>query len=63
MKDRNFVLNSIDAVDVRDPEIIAAVRRIYNEKASGSQGFAARYSSYDITMSEYLLKKWGVIEP
>ncbi len=62
MKDRNFALNSIDAVGTKDPEIITAVRRLYIEKASGVQGFAARYSKYDVTMSEYLLKKWGVMD-
>jgi len=62
MKDRNFALNSIDAIDTKDPEIIAAVRRFYSEKASGEQGFAARYSNYDITMSEYLLKKWDLFD-
>ncbi len=30
MKDRNFALNSIDAIDAKDPEIIAAVRRLYS---------------------------------
>ena len=62
MKDRNFTLNSIDAIDAKDPEIVAAVRRLFSERPLGENGFAARYSNYDITMSEYLLKKWGVID-
>ncbi len=62
MKDRNFALNSIDAVDAKDPGIVEAVRSLYYKKSSDSQGFAARYSNYDITMSEYLLKKWGAID-
>jgi N-sulfoglucosamine sulfohydrolase len=60
MSDRNFALNSIDAIDTKDPGIIEAINKLYNEQMAKAKSFASRYSSYDILMSEYLLKKWGV---
>ena len=60
MTDRNFALNSIDAINDASQEIISAVRNLYDEKNASVQGFA-RYSSYDLSMSEYLLRKWGVL--
>jgi N-sulfoglucosamine sulfohydrolase len=58
MTDRNFALNSIDAIDDESPEIVSAVQQLYDEKSASVTGFA-RYSVYDFLMSEYLLKKWG----
>jgi N-sulfoglucosamine sulfohydrolase len=58
MTDRNFALNSIDAINDQSPEIVSAVQKLYDEKGESAQGFA-RYSVYDFLMSEYLLKKWG----
>jgi arylsulfatase A-like enzyme len=58
MADRNFALNSIDAINDQSPAIIAVVQQLYDEKSESVQGFA-RYSVYDFLMSEYLLKKWG----
>jgi len=58
MADRNFALNSIDAINDASPEIVAVVQKLYDEHNASAQGFA-RYSVYDVLMSEYLLKKWG----
>ncbi len=73
MADRNFALNSIDAINDASPEMIAGVLKLYRElntSVQSSTGTTApggamkgfiinRYSQYDGTMSEYLLKKWG----
>jgi arylsulfatase A-like enzyme len=61
MTDRNFVLNSIDAINDKDSGIIAAVQELYDGGKSGLIGFA-RYSHYDVLMSEWLLKKWGILK-
>ncbi len=58
MTDRNFALNSIDAINDESPEIISVVQGLYDDKSASVVGFA-RYSVYDFLMSEYLLKKWG----
>ena len=58
MTDRNFALNSIDAINDESPEIVSVVQELFEEKSATVQGFA-RYSVYDVLMSEYLLKKWG----
>ncbi|OFY61002.1 MAG: sulfatase [Bacteroidetes bacterium RBG_19FT_COMBO_42_10] len=60
MTDRNFALNSIDAIGVNNPEIAAAVKKLFIEQSAKATGFAARYSLYDVLMAEYLMKKWGV---
>jgi len=61
MTDRNFALNSIDAIDDESPEIVSVVQDLYEEKSPHVQGFA-RYNVYDLLMSEYLLKKWGELD-
>jgi arylsulfatase A-like enzyme len=61
MTDRNFVLNSVDAIGDNEPEMIEAVKVLYNNRKSKLTGFA-RYNNYDALMSEWLLKKWNVIE-
>ncbi len=61
MPDRNFALNSVDAIDDESPQIVEAVQQLYDEKAGTVEGFA-RYSEYDFLMSEYLLRKWGILE-
>jgi N-sulfoglucosamine sulfohydrolase len=58
MLDRTFPLNSIDAVNDESPEIIAVVQKLYDIKNGRVTGFA-RFAEYDLSMSEYLLKKWG----
>jgi N-sulfoglucosamine sulfohydrolase len=57
--DRNFALNSIDAINFRTPEIESAVKHCYESQAESLKGFA-RYNAYDALMAEYLLKKWEI---
>lgn len=61
LPDRNFALNSIDAIDLRTPEIEAAIDRIHQNNIEVMSGFG-RYSQYDASMSDYLLGKWGLLE-
>ncbi|MBN1789084.1 MAG: sulfatase [Bacteroidales bacterium] len=61
MTDRNFALNSIDAIDCNSMEIKDTIRQFYLKHKSSLTGFA-RYNAYDALMSEWLLKKWNVIE-
>jgi len=60
MTDRNFALNSIDAIDIKSPEITDAVLSLFKVQSPRIKGFEARYSTYDVLMSEYLLRKWGI---
>jgi arylsulfatase A-like enzyme len=61
MTDRNFALNSIDAIGDDSQEITTVVQNLYKERSPGVTGFA-RYNVYDVLMSEWLLKKWGMME-
>jgi HEAT repeat protein len=61
MTDRNFALNSIDAINDESQEIMSAVQKMYNDQTAAEEEFG-RYSEYDILMSEYLLKKWGKMD-
>ena len=61
LSDRNFALNSIDAINFRTPEVEAAVKNCYESQIASLQGFA-KYNAYDALMSEYLLKKWGLLK-
>ena len=54
---RNFALNSVDALNLSDPELRNAVRKIYEEQKESISGFA-RFNAFDFLMSEYLLNKW-----
>jgi hypothetical protein len=58
MTDRNFALNSVDAIQGASPSLLAEVRTLYERKKPAMQGFA-RYNLYDGLMAEWLLKKWG----
>ena len=58
MTDRNFALSSIDAIDGQSLGIIADVQELFERITSAED--VQRYRDYDILMSEYLLKKWGV---
>jgi N-sulfoglucosamine sulfohydrolase len=61
MTDRNFALNSLDAINEKNPEIIAAVQKLYNEQNTDvAKKSRYLFSFNDVLMSEYLLKKWGV---
>ncbi|HPF50178.1 MAG TPA: sulfatase-like hydrolase/transferase [Draconibacterium sp.] len=59
--DRAFVLNSIDAIDFREPEVEKWIKDFYDEKSKNVKGFAI-YSQYDISLTKSILEKWGVIE-
>jgi hypothetical protein len=60
LSDRNFALNSIDAISFRTPAIENAVKNCYESQIDTLKGFA-KYNAYDVLMSEYLLKQWGLI--
>ena len=60
MTDRNFALNSVDAINDQGPEIISTVQKLYNDRKHKLKGFA-RYNEYDALMCEWLLKKWGMM--
>ena len=60
MTDRNFALNSVDAIPGNNPALAAEVGALYERRKPAMQGFA-RYSEYDGLMSEWLLKKWGLL--
>jgi len=49
-----------NAVIAKSPEIIAAVDKLLTGQSAKIKGFESRYSLYDVLMSEYLMKKWGV---
>jgi len=61
LSDRNFALNSIDAINFRTPGIEAAIKQCYDSQIDVLQGFA-KYNAYDALMSEYLLKRWKLID-
>src|SRR5690606_5122670 len=46
LPDRNFALNSIDAIDFKTPEIEAAIKTCYEKNKEYMEGFA-RYNHYD----------------
>jgi arylsulfatase A-like enzyme len=56
MNDRNFTLNSIDAMNDNNTELIAAVQQLFKELGSTPEGLA----SYPYRTAEWLLKKWGI---
>jgi arylsulfatase A-like enzyme len=60
MTDHNFALNSVDGINDQDPALIRAVQKLYNDRQHKLKGFA-RYNEYDALMSEWLLKKWGIL--
>ena len=56
LTDRNFALNSIDAINENSPEIQKAVQqssKVLNSSAEGRESYALR-------ITEWLLKKWGL---
>jgi hypothetical protein len=60
MTDRNFALNSLDAINGSSPSLEAEIRTLYERKKPAMKGFD-RYNHYDGLMSEWLLKKWEVL--
>ena len=61
MVDRDFVFNSIDAIDCSDPVVINAVKGFYS-KNKAALSTPERYNVIDVLMSEWLLKKWGTLK-
>lgn len=59
MADRNFALNSIDAINGQSPEIAVIMKDLYKNAYASPKG-VVRYSDFDVLMAENLLKKWGV---
>jgi len=60
MYDRNFALNSIDAINFRTTEIEKAIKELYESKIKAIEGFAI-YSTYDVSMSKTILEKWKIL--
>ncbi len=60
MMDRNFALNSVDAIHVTDPALTGVVKRIYEDQNGQLSGWE-RFNNFDFLMAEYLLKQWGEI--
>lgn len=60
MYDRNFALNSIDAINFRTTEIEKAIKELYENKIKDIEGFAI-YSTYDVSMSKTILEKWEIL--
>ena len=59
--DRNFALNSIDAVDDKSPETIQAVQNLLNQSGrGGARGVGGIGGGNETTMARYLLQKWGI---
>ena len=59
--DRSFALNSIDAIDFREPEVEKWINEYYTEKSATIKGFAI-YANYDVSLAKSILEKWGIIE-
>jgi N-sulfoglucosamine sulfohydrolase len=61
MVDRNFVFNSIDAIDCSDPDVINAVNGFYSRNKA-ALNTPERYNVIDVLMSQWLLRKWGALK-
>jgi len=61
MLDRAFALNSIDAIDFRDPDVEKWINEYYKSKIEDLKGFAL-FGTYDVSLTKSILEKWGVIE-
>lgn len=60
MADRNFALNSIDAINFKTPELMASIKKLYEENSKALEGMD-RFNVFDVLMSKSLLKKWGLL--
>jgi N-sulfoglucosamine sulfohydrolase len=58
MMDRNFALNSVDAIHLTDQALTDAVKQLYEDLKDKVSGFA-RFNAFDFLMAENLLKQWG----
>ena len=61
MHERNWVLNSIDAVDFRSTQLEKWIKNFYDTNIESAKGFAI-YAKYDVSMCKTILEKWQVIE-
>ena len=61
MHERNWVLNSIDAVDFRSTQLEKWIKNFYDTNIGLAKGFAI-YAKYDVSMCKTILEKWKVIE-
>ena len=61
MHERNWVLNSIDAVDFRSTQLEKWIKNFYDTNIGSAKGFAI-YAKYDVSMCKTILEKWKVIE-
>ena len=61
MHERNWVLNSIDAVDFRTTQLEKWIKNFYDTNIGSAKGFAI-YAKYDVSMCKTILEKWKVIE-
>ncbi|WP_346860897.1 sulfatase [uncultured Draconibacterium sp.] len=59
--ERNFVLNSTDAINFKTPEIEKWIKQYYESKKEETKGFAV-FATYDFSMCKTLLEKWGILE-
>lgn len=57
MYDRNFVLNSIDAINFRTTEIEKAIKDLYKNNNEDLEGITIS-SKYDVSLSKSILEKW-----
>lgn len=61
MHERNWILNSIDAVDFRSTQLEKWIKNFYDTNIGSAKGFAI-YAKYDVSMCKTILEKWKVIE-
>nr|WP_320022327.1 sulfatase [uncultured Draconibacterium sp.] len=61
MHERNWVLNSINAVDFRTTQLEKWIKNFYDTNIESAKGFAI-YAKYDVSMCKTILEKWKVIE-
>ncbi|WP_321345397.1 sulfatase [uncultured Draconibacterium sp.] len=60
MMERNWVLNSVDAIDFRTPTIEKWIKDFYDSKSEELKGWDI-YSNYDFSMCKMILERWEVI--
>jgi len=61
MHERNWVLNSVDAIDFRSTQLEKWIKNFYDTNIGSAKGFAI-YAKYDVSMCKTILEKWKVIE-
>ena len=61
MHERNWVLNSVDAIDFRSTQLEKWIKNFYDTNIGSAKGFSI-YAKYDVSMCKTILEKWKVIE-